>query len=78
MSSIVKKLTWLLCSVLKGPFCKTPYSKPLFLTGRGKIRDFNYDMDLEFNLMLILKNKILFTDFTVRKLLTNILELAAN
>lgn len=35
-------------------------------------------MDLEFNLMLLLKNKILFTDFTVRKLVINILELYAN
>lgn len=60
------------------PFCKNLYSKPLFLTERGKIRDFNHDMDLEFNLMLILKNKILFTDFTVRKLLINILEPDAN
>lgn len=63
---------------VEGPFCKNLYSKLLFLTERGKIRDFNHEMDLEFNLMLILKNKILFTDFTVRKLLINILEPDAN
>lgn len=48
------KLTCLLCSALKG-HSEKPFIQSLFFSLGEEKQRFNHDMDLEFNLMLILK-----------------------